>query len=85
MNFINDIQERRTLYVLPLLLGVWDRNCEGNAQCVGGRVELRTPPAVESLSFPPLFLLEDVAQGITLFGGHVNHKVHQLLLQPNSW
>jgi hypothetical protein len=33
VNFIDDIQESRAPEALPIIVGVWDGNCERDAQC----------------------------------------------------
>ena len=76
MNFIDGIQESREGSLGPsCYYGVWDRNCEGDAQC-WGQVGTGTPQQPRASLLLSVSLLGWVVQGFLLHVGHVGHEVH---------
>jgi hypothetical protein len=56
-------------------MGVWDGNCEGDAQCCRLSWD-RDSSATEASLLLSVSLLGWVVQGFLLLGGHVGHEVH---------
>jgi hypothetical protein len=57
-------------------MGVWDGNCEGDAQCWVPLVGIWTPQQLRASLLLSVSLLGWVVQGFLLLGGHIGHEVH---------